>query len=186
MKLKPSLFWSLSLAFLIAGFISGWVIKTKTTPHLSSSVILIHDTLKSTAITYKTIPGKNLNIDSLITVTNTFWKDSLKTLYGKGLFEAKFQNETKIAKQEFTLESRIPIDPEANLVIDEQFIPPPIYLKRTFGIVAGLTASPCKSITVSLGAKYYILDFKHFSLTATAGYTFYRTYYINVKSEISF
>jgi hypothetical protein len=199
MQINTSLFWSLALSLLLTGFITGWVIKSNNIPQPNNQVIRIHDTLKSTTIAYKTIPGQSFNVDSLTFAINTLWKDSLKTLYGKGLFEAKFNKEDKLGKREFTLESRIPIDPEANLVIDEQFALPSIYPKRTFGIYAGLGITTVNNITGTLGIKYYILDYKNFSLTSSVGALFPlrkggkslsrqvgRGCYLNLTSELKF
>src|ERR1039457_6879517 len=81
--------------------------------------ITIHDTLKTTSVQYKIIPGTDYNIDSLITVINQFWKDSLKNMYGKGLFESKFSKSDDLGTRSYTLASRIPIDPESQLIVDE-------------------------------------------------------------------
>src|ERR1035438_6430742 len=77
------------IALLLAGFIIGWTTKPSETikdPYL----VKIHDTLKTTSVQYKIIPGTEYNIDPLITVINQFWKDSLKNMYGKGLFESHY------------------------------------------------------------------------------------------------
>src|ERR1035438_10458091 len=101
------LYLSLVFALLLTGFIIGWVAKPSETvkdPYL----VKIHDTLKTTSVQYKIIPGTDYNIDSLITVINQFWKDSLKNMYGKGLFEAKYSKADALGKREYTLASRIP------------------------------------------------------------------------------
>jgi hypothetical protein len=197
MKNNNSLILSLAAVLLIAGIILGWVIKTNTahapkTISANTPVTIIHDTIKTPVINYKTIPGQTFNIDSLTSAINSFWKDSLKTLYGKGLFEAKFKSENNLGKHEFTLESRIPVDPLANLAIDEQLALPSVYSKRSFGLYCGLTLTPENGITGSLGAKYYILDYKNFSLTGSAGSLFPLKKaglwgcFLNLSSELKF
>jgi hypothetical protein len=151
------------LAAIVIGFITGWFIK----PAGSSAgfqTIKIHDTLKTSTTTYKIIPVVNYNIDSLTNSINQFWKDSLKTLYGKGLFEAKYSKEDELGKREYALESRIPLDPESKLIIDETFVFP----KKTFSLVAGIGYS------ASFGLKYYVLDKKNVSLSGFVmeGYVF--------------
>src|ERR1035438_4474064 len=99
----------LILAAIVIGFITCWFTKpagSKT----EYQTIKIHDTLKTSTTTYKLLPGVTYNIDSLTTSINQFWKDSLKTLYGKGLFQAKYSKEDAMGKREYTLDSRIPID----------------------------------------------------------------------------
>jgi hypothetical protein len=148
------LYLSLVFALLLIGFIIGWTTKPSGKQKESIS-IKIHDTLKTTSVQYKIIPGTDYNIDSLITVINQLWKDSLKNMYGKGLFEAKYSKEVELGKREYTLASRIPIDPESQLTVDESFTFP----KRTFGLIGSI------GYLASLGLKYYIVDTKHFSLS---------------------
>src|ERR1035437_1769617 len=88
-------YWVLLSACLAAGFISGWTVKgcfpeSKVYTTSAGGIIKVHDTVKTPVVEYKFIPGKEYNVDSLISVVNQFWKDSLKNLYGKGLFEARF------------------------------------------------------------------------------------------------
>ena len=150
------LYLSLVFALLIIGFIIGWTTKPTGTQKESYS-IKIHDTLKTTSVQYKIVPDTDYNIDSLITVINQFWKDSLKNLYGKGLFQAKYSKEDAQGKREYTLSSRIPLDPESQLIVDESFVFP----KKTLGIIAGINTG----LVGSVGLKYYIHDSKHFSFT---------------------
>jgi hypothetical protein len=155
------LYLSLVFALLIIGFIIGWTTKPSGKQKESYS-IKIHDTLKTISVQYKIIPGTDYNIDSLITVINQFWKDSLKNMYGKGLFEAKYSKEDALGKREYTLASRIPIDPESQLMVDESFTFP----KRTFGLVGSIGTSS------SLGLKYYIRDSPKFSFFGQVGYEY--------------
>ena len=152
------LYLSLVFALLLAGFIIGWTTKPSGKQKETLS-IKIHDTLKTTSVQYKLVPGADYNIDSLITVINQFWKDSLKNMYGKGLFEAKYSKADALGKREYTLASRIPIDPESQLIIDESFTFP----KRTFGLIGSLGSS------ASLGLKYYFLDSPKFSFSGQFG-----------------
>lgn len=144
----------LILAAIVIGFITGWF--TKPAGSVTNyQTIKIHDTLKTSTTTYKLLPGVNYNIDSLTNSINQFWKDSLKTLYGKGLFQSRFTKSDDLGTHTYTLDSRIPIDPESQLIIDESFIFP----KRTFGLIGSLGSS------ASLGLKYYLLDTKHLSFS---------------------
>jgi hypothetical protein len=148
----------LILAAIVIGFITGWF----TRPAGSKTeyqTIKIHDTLKTSAVSYKILPGVNYNIDSLTNSINQFWKDSLKTLYGKGLFESHFSKSDDLGTRSYTLASRIPIDPESQLIIDESFNFP----KRTFGLIGTLGSS------ASLGLKYYFLDSPKFSFSGQFG-----------------
>jgi hypothetical protein len=154
MQKNNMLWWTMVIALLLAGFIIGWTTKP-TSKQKETLSIKIHDTLKTTSVQYKLVPGTDYNIDSLITVINQFWKDSLKNMYGKGLFQAKYSKEDVLGKREYTLASRIPLDPESQLTVDETFVFP----KKTFGLVGSIGYS------VSLGLKYYIVDSKHFSLS---------------------
>src|ERR1035437_4472606 len=144
----------LILAAIVIGFITGWFTRpagSKTT----CQTVKIHDTLKASSVSYKILSGVNYNIDSLTNSINQFWKDSLKTLYGKGLFQANYLKEDELGKREHTFSSRIHLDPDSQLIIDEAFIFP----KKTFSLVAGIGYS------ASLGLKYYLLDTRHLSLS---------------------
>ena len=116
---------------LIIGIIIGYVCHSRLACHprsfachpresgdLGEKLIKIHDTLKTLSVQYKIIPGSDYNIDSLTFAINQFWKDSLKNMYGKGLFQTQFQKEDKLGKRTYTLESRIPVDPMASLAPD--------------------------------------------------------------------
>jgi hypothetical protein len=170
----------LILAAIIIGFITGWF--TKPAGSVTNyQTIKIHDTLKTSAVSYKILPGVNYNIDSLTNSINQFWKDSFKTLYGKGLFQAKYLKEDELGKREYTLSSRIPLDPESQLIVDESFIFP----KKTFSLVAGIGYS------ASLGLKYYVLDKKNLSLSGfiSEGYIFNKKCWdskIGLELEIMF
>src|SRR5664280_2644271 len=124
------LWWTLVIALLLAGFILGWAVKPSDTVK-ESYAVKIHDTLKTASVQYKIIPGAEYNIDSLITVINKFWKDSLKNMYGKGLFESKFSKTDNLGTRNYTYTSRIPLDPSSSLIIDEDLK----YPKRTFGLI---------------------------------------------------
>jgi hypothetical protein len=155
---------------LISGFLFGWQIRGcsiggKTSVTSGKSLVQVHDTIKTKVIEYKYIPGTEYNVDSLVEVINTFWKDSLKSLYGKGMFEISFTKEDKLGKREIILESRIPIDPEAKIAIDEQLTMPEVYSKKTFGIYGGLGIDMNSSIAGVIGGKYYIMDYRNFSTT---------------------
>jgi len=152
---------SLVFALLIIGFIIGWATKPSGKQKETMSV-KIHDSLKTTSVQYKIIPGTDYNIDSLITVINQFWKDSLKNLYGKGLFESKFSKTDDLGKRDYTLTSRIPLDPESQLIVDESFTFP----KKTFALVGSLGSS------ASLGLKYYLNDSPKFSFSGQVGYEY--------------
>jgi hypothetical protein len=144
----------LILAAIVIGFITGWFTRpagSKTT----CQTVKIHDTLKTSAVSYKILPGVNYNIDSLTNSINQFWKDSLKSLYGKGLFQSRFIKSDDLGTRTYTLDSRIPIDPESQLIIDESFTFP----KRTFGLIGSLGSS------ASLGLKYYFHDSPKFSFS---------------------
>jgi len=175
-------FWVLLAACLAAGFISGWTIKECVSGNegfvnKAGRVVKVHDTIKTPVVEYRIIPGADYNVDSLVNVVNQFWKDSLKNLYGKGLFEAKFTKEDKLGKREITLESRIPVDPFAEIIIDEELKLPEVYPRRRFGIYGGVEIRLVNGIAGVLGAKYYILDYKNFSLAGSAE----RNYIINKK-----
>jgi hypothetical protein len=148
------LWWTLVIALLLAGFILGWATKPSDTVK-ESYAVKIHDTLKTTSVQYKIIPGSYYNIDSLITTINQFWKDSLKNMYGKGLFESKFTKSDDLGTRNYTYTSRIPPDPASQLIVDESFTFP----KKSFALVGSIGYS------ASLGLKYYIIDSKHFSFT---------------------
>ena len=163
------LYLSLGFAILIIGFIVGWTTKPAG-KQTESGTIKIHDTLKTTSVQYKIIPGTEYNIDSLITVINQFWKDSLKNMYGKGLFESKFSKSDDFGKREYTLDSRIPLDPESSLIVDEDLKIP----KRTLSLLAGINTS----LVGSVGLKYYMIDSKCISLSGI----FSDDYLINKKS----
>jgi hypothetical protein len=172
------LWFSLIFALLLTGFIIGWSVKPSG-KQTGSGIIKIHDTLKTTSVQYKIIPGTLYNIDSLITVINQFWKDSLKTMYGKGLFEAKYSKEDELGKREYTFESRIPLDPESQLIVNESFVFP----KRTFALVGSIGRS------CALGLKYYFLDHKNYSLSGIAlgDYEFVKkTWTPNAKIELEY
>jgi len=144
----------LIIAAIVIGFITGWF--TRPAGSVTNyQTIKIHDTLKTSAVSYKILPGVNYNIDSLTNSINQFWKDSLKTLYGQGLFQSHYSKSDDLGTRSYTLSSRIPIDPESQLIIDESFTFP----KRTFGLFVGLSTQ-----TGNMGLKYYVLDGKRFSL----------------------
>jgi hypothetical protein len=144
------------ITLLLAGFITGWVTKPSQTVK-DSFTVKIHDTLKTASVRYKILPGTDYNIDSLITVINQFWKDSLKNMYGKGLFESRFTKSDDLGTRTYTYTSRIPPDPESSLIIDEELK----YPKRTFGLLIGADTRLQRSI----GLKYYMIDSKHISLS---------------------
>lgn len=154
MKNNNLIYWTLVLALLSAGFITGWTFKPVEIQKETNS-IKIHDTLKTISIMYKTIPGSEYNIDSIINVINQFWKDSLKNTYGHGLFESRFSNTDALGTRNYTFSSRIPPDPASTLIIDESFT----YPNKTFGLVGSIGSS------ASLGLKYYVVDSKHFSFS---------------------
>ena len=152
------------IALLLAGFITGWYCHSRSplghsreggNPITNGHLITIHDTLKTTTVRYKIIPGTDYNIDSLITVINQFWKDSLKNMYGKGHFESKFSKSDDLGTRSYTLASRIPLDPESQLTVDESIVFP----KKTIGLVGSIGYS------ASIGLKCYIVDSKHFSFS---------------------
>ena len=157
MQKNNILWWTMVIALLLAGFIIGWFCHSSDVRHSSEggNLITIHDTLKTTSVQYKIIPGTDYNIDSLVTVINQFWKDSLKNIYGKGLFQAKYSKEDALGKREYTLASRIPQDPESQLIINESFVFP----KKTIGLIGSIGYS------AALGIKYYIIDCKSISLS---------------------
>jgi hypothetical protein len=166
-------FWVLLAACLAAGFISGWTIKECVSGNVgfvnkAGGIVRVHDTIKTPVVEYRIIPARDYNVDSLVNAVNQFWKDSLKNLYGKGLFEAKLTKSDKLGKREFTLESRIPVDPFAEITIDEELKLPEVYPQRRFGIYGGVEIRLVNGIAGVLGAKYYILDYKNFSLTGSA------------------
>ena len=156
MQKNNILWWTMVIALLLVGFIIGWTTKTSDTVK-DPYIVKIHDTLKTASFQYKIVPGADYNIDSLITVINQFWKDSLKNMYGKGLFEAKYSKEDAQGKREYTLASRIPIDPESQLIVDEDLKIP----KRTLSLLAGINTS----LVGSVGLKYYMIDSKCISLS---------------------
>jgi len=161
MQYNKELLLSLIFALLIIGFIIGWSVKPSG-KQTGSGIIKIHDTLKTTSVQFKIIPGISYNIDSLITVINQFWKDSLKNMYGKGLFEAKYSKEDELGKREYTFASRIPLDPESQLIINESFVFP----KRTFALVGSIGNS------TSLCLKYYLHDSPKLSFSGQVGYEY--------------
>ena len=148
----------LIVAAIVIGFITGWFTKPAGSV-TNCQTIKIHDTLKTSTVSYKLLPGVNYNIDSLISVVNQFWKDSLKSLYGKGLFQSHFSKSDDLGTRTYTLDSRIPIDPESQLIIDESFTFP----KRTFGLIGSLGSS------ASLGLKYYFHNSPKFSFSGQFG-----------------
>ena len=148
----------LIIAAIVIGFITGWFTKPAGSKTVYQT-IKIHETLRTSTTTYKILPEVNYNIDSLTTAINQFWKDSLKTLYGKGLFESHFSKSDDLGTRSYTLASRIPLDPESQLIVDESFTFP----KRTFGLVGSLGSS------ASLGLKYYIHDSPRFSFSGQFG-----------------
>jgi hypothetical protein len=149
---------------LLIGIIIGWFL-----PHFNSCTnknslergnsITIHDTLKVPTVQYKILPGADYNIDSLINVINQYWKDSLKNMYGKGIFEAKYSKEDMLGKRDYILSSRIPIDPQSQLTIAESFIFP----KRTLSLVGSIGSS------AALGLKYYLHDSQKYVLVGYVG-----------------
>jgi hypothetical protein len=153
------LWWTLVFALLLAGFITGWTTKPSNAIK-ESYAIKIHDTLKTTSVQYKIIPGTDYNIDSLITVINQFWKDSLKNMYGKGLFESKFSKTDDLGIRNYTYTSRIPPDPASSLIVDESFVFP----KKTLGLIAGINTY----FVSSVGLKYYFIDHKNYTLSGHA------------------
>jgi hypothetical protein len=165
--------WVLLAGCLLAGFISGWTIKeyesrNNVYTYSGGPIVRIHDTLKVPLVEYRIIPGTEYDVDSVIEAVNIFWKDSLKELYGKGLFEARFVKEDNIGKKEITLESRIPVDPEAKVIVDEQINLPEIYPVRKIGIFGGAGYENKNGFAGSVGVKYYVLDYKYFSLSGIA------------------
>jgi hypothetical protein len=177
MQNNKLILWLVTAAIVI-GFITGWF--TKPAGSVTNyQTIKIHDTLKTSVTTYKILPGVNYNIDSLTTEINQFWKDSLKTLYGKGLFESRFSKSDDLGTRSYTLASRIPLDPESQLIIDESFTFP----KRTFGLIGSLGSS------ASLGLKYYIHDSPKFSFSGYAGceYSFpVKSWNYNARLELEY
>ena len=151
------LWWTMVIALLLAGFITGWFCHSSDARHSSGggNLVTIHDTLKTTSVQYKIIHGTDYNIDSLITVINQFWKDSLNNMYGKGHFESKFSKVDDIGTRSYTFASRIPLDPESQLIVNESFVFP----KKTIGLVGSIGYS------TALGIKYYIIDYKSISLS---------------------
>jgi hypothetical protein len=77
-------------------------------------------------------------------------------MYGKGLFESHFSKSDDLGTRSYTLASRIPLDPESQLIIDEDIKIP----KRSFGLFIGLNTNAVGNV----GLKYYVLDKKCFSL----------------------
>jgi hypothetical protein len=168
----------LILAAIVIGFITGWFTRPAGSP-ANCQTVKIHDTLKTSAVSYKILPGVNYNIDSLTNSINQFWKDSLKSLYGKGLFQAKYLKEDELGKREYTFSSRIPLDPQSQLIVDESFIFP----KKTFSLVAGIGYS------ASFGLKYYVLDTRHLSISGhiTGDYEFVtKKWSPNAKLELEY
>ena len=168
----------LIIAAIIIGFITGWF--TRPAGSVTNfQTIKIHDTLKTSAISYKFLPGVNYNIDSLTNSINQYWKDSLKTLYGKGLFQSRFTKSDDFGTRSYTLTSRIPLDPESQLIIDESFTFP----KRTFGLFGSLGNS------AALGLKYYFHDSPKFSFSGLLGgeYKFAsKDWNYNVRLELEY
>jgi hypothetical protein len=156
MQKNKWLLLSLVFAILIIGFIIGWSAKP-VGKQTGSGTIKIHDTLKTASVQYKIIPGADYNIDSLITVINQFWKDSLKNIYGKGLFESRFSKSDDLGTRNYTYTSRLPPDPQSSLIIDEALK----YPKRTLSLLVGTDTRLQRSI----GLKYYVIDSKHISLS---------------------
>ena len=180
----------LILCLLIASFILGFLICNTCCNGHSQRIchsreggnpITVLDTIRISSISYKYIPGITYNIDSLTTSINQFWKDSLKTLYGKGLFQSHYSKSDDLGKRDYTLSSRIPIDPESQLIIDESFTFP----KRTLSIIAGLSSQ----LNCSLGLKYYFPDHRKYSLTGSAAgeYQFInKSWSPNVRLELEY
>jgi hypothetical protein len=83
-------------------------------------------------------------------------------MYGKGLFEAKYSKEDELGKREYTFASRIPLDPESQLIINESFVFP----KRTFALVGSIGNS------TSLCLKYYLHDSPKLSFSGQVGYEY--------------
>jgi hypothetical protein len=161
------------MACLAAGFISGWTIKECVSRDVGfvnkqGGVIRVHDTIKIRAVEYRIIPGRAYKVDSIVIALNQAWKDSLKNLYGKGKFEAKFAKEDNLGKREITLESRIPVDPEAEIIFTEELKLPEVFPKRRFGICGGAGYEMKNGFAGIVGLKYYVLDFKYLSLTCIA------------------
>jgi hypothetical protein len=169
MQKNNILWWTMVIALLLVGFIIGWTTEPSETEK-DPYIVKIHDTLKTTSVQYKLVLGTDYNIDSLITVINQFWKDSLKNLYGKGLFESKFSKVDDFGKREYTLDSRIPIDPQSSLIVNEDLKIP----RRTLSLLSGINIS----LVGSVGLKYYMIDSKCISLSSI----FSGDYLINKKS----
>jgi len=174
MKNGNLVFMVLLAASLTAGFISGWVIKdcgfrNEGVVYKNGGVLKVLDTIKIPVVEYRIIPGRSYNVDSLTEEINKAWKDSLKNLYGKGMFEAKFTKGDNVGKREITLESRIPIDPKAGITIEEELKSAEVYPQREFGIFCGSGYVLMKEFILSAGFKYYLLDLRNFTLTASAG-----------------
>ena len=162
--------WVLMSGILLSGIISGWAIRDcgaeKNFSYSCSPVVRIHDTLKMPLVEYRIIPGYVCDVDSIIEMVNNFWKDSLRELYGRGLFEARFVKEDNAGKREITLESRIPIDPAAELRLDEELKLPEVYPKRRFGI-AGCFSYERNELAGKAGVRYYLLDYRNFEVAVT-------------------
>jgi hypothetical protein len=78
-------------------------------------------------------------------------------MYGKGLFESKFSKTDNLGIRNYTYTSRIPLDPESSLIIDEDIK----YPKRTLSLLAGMNTG----LIGSIGLKYYMIDSKCISLS---------------------
>jgi len=173
MKNNNLVFWVLVLGCLAAGFISGWTIKEcvsdgKGFVDRSGGVVKTHDTIKTGVVEYRIIPGTAYNVDSIVDAVNRAWKDSLKSLYGKGLFESKFTKEDNLGKREITLESRIPVDPKAEVTLTEELKLPEVYPVRRFGLFGCAAYGSKPGFEGSVGVRYYVMDFKNFSVSGSA------------------
>jgi hypothetical protein len=192
MQNKYLVLWLLLAGCLIGGFLCGWQTKgwiSGKSGRLKEGAaeIRIHDTIKTPVVAYKIIPGVNYNVDSLTEVINKFWKDSLKNLYGMGIFEAKFTKDDKIGRREITLASRIPVDPEAEVTLTEVLKLPEVYPKRTFGVYTGLSYVLKEEMAAHAGVKYYVMDFRNFSLAGFVESKYLlsnKTWLLSAKTEI--
>ena len=172
MKNNNLVFWVLLLTCLAAGFIAGWTVKecfsgNGGVVYKAGNIIRVHDTIKTKGVEYRIIPGTTYNVDSIVDAVNRAWKDSLKDLYGKGLFEAKFMKDDNLDKREIILESRIPIDPNAEVTLNEELKLPGVYPKRSFGIYAGVGYESKNEFFSLAGVKYYFVDLEHFLISAS-------------------
>lgn len=148
--------------------VAGYLIKS--CPVTDPVIIEKTDTVKIEHVEF--VPDikyvkQKINIDSITAALNKFWKDSLQSLYGMGLFSAKAKTENEYGKREAEFKSRIPIDPEGFFIFNDSLSIPviKIYSPSTFGIHAGLSNNFTRGgLKYSAGIKYYFVDKKHFSI----------------------